>query len=210
MDHDFRIRRVHVTHDEILIGLMDGRVLAQPLRAYPKLQNASAEALTRFRLVDGDHGVAWPELHTVPPQGMINVFALLWDKRCESALRDLAAANWQLMDLSPRDRAIVSLWRLEADVNNGGFVQFFCNWGDVTCQFALRALEDIGAHAMLSIVRRMRGILDRLEDDPSIVQLADLYRAMTEAEHQEMSELDHAFWAYPDDLGRLAIRHFCT
>lgn len=131
-----------------------------------------------------------------------------WDERIDAALSRLAAAGHDVTTLDDEDQDVVALWRLEADVNNGGFMQFLCNWGDPAVQRAARALETIGATRMHEIVKSMRAILDRLEDDPSITNLWDLYPAMTAAEHATMGELDRAFWAYPDDLPRLAVERY--
>ncbi len=129
----------------------------------------------------------------------------LWSTRIDDALARLHAASHDVAKLDDEDHDVVVLWRLEADVNNGGFMQFLCNWGDPTVQRSIRVLDAIGATRMHAIVRRMRAILDRLEDDPRVTNLWDLYPAMTAAEHAEMWELDQAFWAYPDDLPRLAV-----
>jgi hypothetical protein len=134
--------------------------------------------------------------------------ARLWDERVDTALSRLAAAGHDVTKLDDDDQDVVALWRLEADVNNGGFMQFLCNWGDPTVQRSIRVLEAIGATRMHAIVRRMRAILDHLEDDPRITTLLDLYPAMTADEHAEMWELDRAFWAYPDDLPRLAVARY--
>ncbi|KAG1321809.1 hypothetical protein G6F63_013629 [Rhizopus arrhizus] len=81
---------------------------------------------------------------------------------------------------------------MEADINNGGFMQFLCNWGDPTCQLALRALQAMGAVQTHAILAGMRGLLDRLEDDPAITQLHDLYGAMTEQEQDALHAFDEA------------------
>lgn len=205
---DYRVRDVAITLTEVTLTLASGHVLPVPLRGYPRLVKASPHALAQWQLVDDGHGLVWPALLEPSARGMINVFTLLWDGVFDGALQRLAAANHQLTELSPTDRELVALFRLEADVNNGGFLQFFCNWGEETCGLAMQALEHIGARAMLAIVQHMHAILDRLEDDPRIVQLTDLYAAMTDAEHQEMGDLDRAFWAYPDDIGRLGVLRF--
>jgi hypothetical protein len=120
----------------------------------------------------------------------------------------LQAAGWKLDRLSPTDQELVALWRMEADINNGGFMQFLCNWGDETCQLALQALRKIGAVHMLDVLSRMRALIDRFEASPEVVQLNDVYGAMTEAEQEEMETLDHAFWDYPDPLSRLGLRWY--
>ncbi|KAG1241775.1 hypothetical protein G6F65_023358 [Rhizopus arrhizus] len=85
-------------------------------------------------------------------------------------------------------------------------MQFLCNWGDPTCQLALQALRKVGATHMLAVLSRMRGLIDRFEASPEVVELNDIYGAMTDAEQEEMEALDHAFWEYPDRLSRLGLQ----
>ncbi|MNY65395.1 hypothetical protein D3C86_2026610 [compost metagenome] len=59
---------------------------------------------------------------------------------------------------------------------------------------------------MLAVLSRMRGLIDRFEAMPEVVQLNDIYGAMTEQEQQELETLDRAFWEYPDPLSRLGLR----
>ncbi|MGE8453951.1 MAG: DMP19 family protein, partial [Pseudomonadales bacterium] len=106
------------------------------------------------------------------------------------------------------DQQLVALWRMEADVNDGGFMQFLCNWGDPTCQLALRALQAMGAVQTHAILAGMRGLLDRLEDDPAITQLHDLYGAMTEQEQDALHAFDEAYFERPEDLARLGLKNF--
>ena len=139
---------------------------------------------------------------------MLNVRDLLWDAVYERALATLQAAGWQLDSLSPRDQELVALWRMEADINNGGFMQFLCNWGDPTCQLALGALKKIGAERTHAILADMRGLIDRFEESPEVVQLNDIYGAMTEDEQARLEELDEAYFEYPDNLARLGLGYY--
>ncbi|PJI53240.1 hypothetical protein CTI14_31300, partial [Methylobacterium radiotolerans] len=61
---------------------------------------------------------------------------------------------------------------------------------------------------MLDVLSRMRALIDRFEASPEVVQLNDIYGAMTEAEQEELETLDHAFWDYPDPLSRLGLRWY--
>ncbi|PAM69143.1 DUF4375 domain-containing protein [Stenotrophomonas maltophilia] len=120
----------------------------------------------------------------------------------------LKDAGWTLDALSDEDQQLVALWRMEADINNGGFMQFLCNWGDPTCQLALRALQAMGAVQTHAILAGMRGLLDRLEDDPAIEELADLYDALSEDEQQALEAFEEAYFERPEDLARLGLLHF--
>ncbi|EHK63641.1 DMP19 family protein [Achromobacter arsenitoxydans] len=205
---DYRIAAIALNDTHLCLTLADGRRIEEPIRRHIRLHEASPADREQWQLVDDGHGVVWPALLAPSPQGMVNVHDLLWDQRYEQAMATLQAADWKLDRLSETDRELVALWRMEADINNGGFMQFLCNWGDQTCQLALQALRKIGAAHMLEILSRMRGLIDRFEASPEVVQLNDIYGAMTEEEQQEMEELDHAFWEYPDSLSRLGLRWY--
>ncbi len=205
---DLRITSIALTDTHLLLTLANGRVLQEPIKRHIRLQEATPAAREQWQLVDDGHGVVWPALLAPSQQGMLNVHDLLWDQRYEQAMATLQAAGWKLDALSETDRELVALWRMEADINNGGFMQFLCNWGDETCQLALQALRKIGAVHMLDVLSRMRGLIDRFEASPEVVQLNDIYGAMTEEEQERMEELDHAFWEYPDPLARLGLRWY--
>lgn len=205
---DYRITALALTDTHVLLTLADGREVKEPIRRHIRLHEAPPEAREAWQLVDDGHGVVWPALAAPTPQGMLNVHDLLWDQRYEKAMAALQAAEWKLDRLSATDQELVALWRMEADINNGGFMQFLCNWGDQTCQLALQALRKIGAVHMLDVLSRMRALIDRFEASPEVVQLNDIYGAMTQAEQDEMEALDHAFWDYPDPLSRLGLRWY--
>ncbi|WMD20355.1 DUF4375 domain-containing protein [Achromobacter seleniivolatilans] len=203
---NYRIQSITLNDTHLLLTLADGQVLAEPIKRYIRLEKATPAEREQWQLVDDGHGVVWPALWEPSADGMLNVHDLLWDQHYEQAMAKLSAAQWKLDELSPTDQELVALWRMEADINNGGFMQFLCNWGDPTCQLALQALRKVGALHMLAVLTRMRGLIDRFEDAPEVIALNDIYGAMTEAEQQEMEDLDHKFWDYPDQLSRLGLR----
>lgn len=202
---DYRIRDLSLTDTHIVLTLANGRTLQEPIRRHIRLDKGSPAERAQWQLVDDGHGVVWPALLAPSAEGMLNVRDLLWDAVYERALATLQAAGWQLDSLSPRDQELVALWRMEADINNGGFMQFLCNWGDPTCQLALGALKKIGAARTHAILADMRGLIDRFEESPELVQLNDIYGAMTEDEQARLEELDEAFFEYPDNLARLGL-----
>ena len=59
---DPRIRKVRVTKDEIIVGLLDGRVISVPLAWSWRLSEAAAAQRGNFRLIGSGQGVHWPEL----------------------------------------------------------------------------------------------------------------------------------------------------
>ena len=208
MPADYRIRHLALTETHILLTLADGRELREPIRRHIRLEKGSPAEREQWQLVDDDNGVVWPGLLAPSVEGMLNVRDLLWDAHYEKALAALQAAGWKLDSLPQREQELVALWRMEADINNGGFMQFLCNWGDPTCQLALLALGKIGATRTHAILAGMRGLIDRFEAAPEVIELNDIYGAMTEAEQARLQELDEAYFEYPDNLARLGLAHY--
>jgi hypothetical protein len=57
-------------------------------------------------------------------------------------------------------RELAAVWRLEVDVNNGGYLQFLTNWGKESYVYASQALKKMGAHKMADIVDRCQALVD--------------------------------------------------
>lgn len=51
----------------------------------------------------------------------------IWLDYAAAFVQQKNASDWNT--LATHEQEIAALWLLEADVYNGGFVQFFCNWG---------------------------------------------------------------------------------
>src|SRR6476661_6070997 len=67
-----------------------------------------------------------------------------------------------LLTSLPEDwqRELAAIWRLEADINNGAYLQFLSNWGRETYVYASQALKKIGARKMVQIVDRCQALVD--------------------------------------------------
>lgn len=123
-------------------------------------------------------------------------------------------------------RELAAQWRLEADVNNGGYLQFLCNWGHESYAYASRALKRIGADRMAEIIDRCQALVDehfdcegksqdelgqlmpnaligmdgkRIKEDGSILPQAVLER---------IDELSYEFMDYPDDVPALGLEYY--
>ncbi|MDR2284851.1 MAG: DMP19 family protein [Sphingobacterium sp.] len=107
--------------------------------------------------------------------------------------------NWD--SLTEQEQELAALWRLEADMYNGGFLQFFCNWGPVCFEHAIRALTKLGATECLSILERQCAIIMRLENNTEMKELWDIPKFLTEEELHEISDvLDLRYWDNQDDI----------
>jgi hypothetical protein len=96
---------------------------------------------------------------------------------------------------------------LEAEVNNGGFDQFFYNSaGDNTAE-TIQALETIGALRIADIVKRAGANFpggtppkDRNARQEALLQISP--------DENVFGEQDAEFYGYPDDLADLLRKYF--
>ena len=191
------------THVSVTLG--DGRILHEKLSRNPDLLKASSQQRLEWKLLD-DGLVSWPHLG-----GKVTLDArwLLWEELCKQANDEAKAKGFKLDELPLRSQEIVALWRLEADGYNGGFMQFFCNWGEANCSIALSALQAIGADATYAIVARQREILERSKDHPELKSYDDIWNLLTREEQQEIGgKLDREFWEAGDEIPKLAALHY--
>lgn len=122
------------------------------------------------------------------------------------AAYDAALARFEFAEfeeLSESDRVLVTLWGLEADVNNGGFDQYFFNSSGDQAFYAERALRLIGANRMADIVARAVSFFGDagVPRDRTLRQEA-LDRVRGES-GSLLDDLDRQFYEYPDDLSAL-------
>ncbi len=129
-------------------------------------------------------------------------------------------AEWQ--------RELAALWRLEADVNNGAYLQFLANWGRESYVYASQALKKIGALKMADIIERCQAIVDehfdcegkspdelqQLVPNTVIDQRGEVAKAtgsvLPRAAIARIDELSYEFMDYPDDVESLGLGHYRT
>ncbi len=53
---------VACTSDELVVSLIDGRVLSVPLAWFPRLADASPDQLNHWELLGNGEGIHWPDV----------------------------------------------------------------------------------------------------------------------------------------------------
>lgn len=125
----------------------------------------------------------------------------------EPALARLNAANGHWDALSPEEQEIAALWKLLADMANGGFLQFFCNWGHSCYLHATRGLARLGASQALACVEAQYAVVEPLGESVDRQGYWDLPRLLTEEQWHRLDAGDRAFDAVAEDvLQRLVTR----
>ncbi|MDJ1502809.1 DMP19 family protein [Xanthocytophaga agilis] len=102
--------------------------------------------------------------------------------------------------LSEEEQELAALWKLEMDMYNGGFIQFFCNWGYDCYTHAVRCLTKLQANECLDIITQQYSIIERLGEDDRLTALWDIPKYLTEEETKALDELDHRYWDNTDSI----------
>jgi len=122
-------------------------------------------------------------------------------------------------------RELAALWRLEADVNNGAYLQFLENWGRESYADTSQALKKIGAARMAEIVDQCQALVDELVDgerrpgrlkrllanpviDLVTGNLIQRRSVLPRKVRERIYELSYEFMDYPDDISALGTKYY--
>ena len=109
-----------------------------------------------------------------------------------------ARPNYQALDKTTQ--TIGALMKLELDMHNGGFLQFFCNWGYEAYLLALEGLENLAAMQAKGILQQAYSVIERYENDSRLQQLWDITAVLSEEEINELDRLDQIYWSDKDAI----------
>ena len=116
-------------------------------------------------------------------------------------------------ELSPAEQVFRSVWELEAEVNNGGFDQYFFNSPGGASTAAVQALQRIGARSAAEIVHRAISQFPGGQPPRDPKQRRSILEAIGVTHAELLEQLDTEFLRYPDDLTELlhsyVVRHRC-
>jgi len=59
---DERVKNVSFLNDNLVVDLMDGRIISVPIVWFPRLLNASTDALNKWEISAGGYGIHWHEI----------------------------------------------------------------------------------------------------------------------------------------------------
>jgi hypothetical protein len=120
--------------------------------------------------------------------------------------RDVRFWRVDYSQLSAPEQVFLVIWELEAEVNNGGFEQYFSNSSGRLAPHAGGALRAIGAEAMAAIVDQAFSAVDHgVSWSNDEARKATLIALKSET-LQKLEGLDEAFRAYPNNLNDLLYR----
>lgn len=105
--------------------------------------------------------------------------------------------------LTTPEQVFRAIWELEAEVNNGGFGQYYYNTSGDTAFCVVEALKAIGANNAAQLVERANAVFTDSKPprdrDEREVQLD----SMTPGQDEMLEDLSTEFFEYPDNLTEL-------
>ena len=104
--------------------------------------------------------------------------------------------------LAPTERVVYCIWWLEAEVNNGGFDQFFFNSAGNLYAETCDALTMIGANKTRALLESASAVAFPAAPPANRAERNSLQASSDEVEDQ-LNDLDRKFYAYEDDLAQL-------
>lgn len=107
---------------------------------------------------------------------------------------------------------VVLIWRMEADMYNGGFLQFFCNWGYDNYVATINLLTRIKAVNVLAILQEWEAMISVMKDDLRLENYHDIYRYLdeylSESQLERLEVLDVLYWEDPDQMQRKGYQEY--
>ena len=105
--------------------------------------------------------------------------------------------------LTDSEKVFFCIWTLEAEVNNGGFDQFFFNsWGKHSVE-AVDAFEKIGATKTAGIVQRANSLFKNGRPPKDRTARQKELDALSQSAKDSLSRLDNEFYEYDENLEKL-------
>jgi hypothetical protein len=100
-----------------------------------------------------------------------------------------------------------SVWAVEAEVNNGGFSQYFLNDSCETAVFVAKALDTIAAPQTADICRRAIANAFPAGLPPTPKAISTAAADFPDEVLEQLAALDNEFFAYPHNLTNLLFSY---
>ena len=119
----------------------------------------------------------------------------LWDDysiEFNSKLID-SGGDWSRLDEDEQE--IAALWKLYVDINNGGFIQFFCNWGFQCLCYDMRELKRIEDTSLYDLLDDTYcNVLDKFKNDTRLTAYWDIPEYLTDEDTERLDAADTQFY----------------
>jgi len=100
-------------------------------------------------------------------------------------------------------KVFTAIWEVEAEVNNGGFSQYFWNGSNESAHFVVQALETIGAPKTASLCHRAIALAFPQGLPLTSIAMQQGVHDLSDETRDKLYSLDLEFYSYPHDLTNL-------
>lgn len=129
-------------------------------------------------------------------------YAELWDKYSEQFVNKLINEfqhDWKKLDTDEQE--IAALWKLVVDTNNGGFEQFFTNWGYECYWYAMRGIQRIGDKKLLKLLHNTyMDVFDKFREDKRLTYYSDIFDYLTDEDEEILENTNIEFYETEGDI----------
>jgi len=119
----------------------------------------------------------------------------------QSALERLDNVGFD--ELEESEKVLSTIWAMEAEVNNGGFDQFFFNSAGDLAFYGPKALRAIGANTMAELSERANSIFGKEGPSRDWDTRRHILLSFCEKYNGFLDKIDDQFYEYPDDLASM-------
>lgn len=105
--------------------------------------------------------------------------------------------------LTEKERVTYTIWWLEAEVNNGGFHQYFWNSAGDHAAIALKSLNNIGATKTASLLQQAIGVAFNGKLPSSRLERQDKLEIDEDSKMERLGELDSEFYEYSENFYKM-------
>ena len=123
-----------------------------------------------------------------------------WEQSFSPIGRKFTVIRPNYQDMGETDSMVAALYWLELEMYNGGFLQFFCNWGYDAYLLAIKGLGAINATYTEQLLLQAYGIIQRLENDSQLQELWDIPKHLTENEITKLNKIDEEYWEDKENI----------
>ena len=114
----------------------------------------------------------------------------------------------QYKTVDEKTQLIGSLMKLEMDMYNGGFIQFYCNWGYYAWELAIRGLEQIKATIAKSLLSEAFSIIEKYDGDERIQELWDIPTVLSDDERERLDQISMEYCEDKENIREKMLSHF--
>jgi len=123
------------------------------------------------------------------------------DLACQRAFNRLARVGFD--NLTEREKTLATVWKLEAAVENGGFLRYFSSAAGDMAFHGPVAFETIGARHMAEIATRANAVFGPGGPPRDRDSRRELVRGFSDETRRVLDALDNQFLESPDDTDPL-------